>query len=117
MEPVKEKGKKAGRPAKTVRKDARITIRFSTMEYFIIKEKSVEAGVKPSVYLRHLGINGGIVPRLTEEERHFVRQLIGMANNLNQMAKTCHQEGTLSAALYFEQIRVQLETLLKKFKL
>ena len=114
METVKEKQKKPGRPVKTVRKEVRTTIRFTRSEYFIVKEKAIKAGIKPSVYLRQLGIKGGIVSRLTVEERHFVRQLIGMANNLNQLAKACHQEGVLRAMLYFENYRKELDELLKK---
>lgn len=116
METVKENQKRPGRPVKSVRKEIRTTIRFTRPEYFVIKEKAVKAGIKPSVYLRQLGINGGIISRLTAEERQFVRPLIGMANNLNQLAKACHQEGVLRAMLYFENYRKQLDEILKKLK-
>ena len=63
------------------------------------------------------GNNGHIKPRLNEEESRFVRQLIGMANNLNQVAKCCHEEGVLKAMLYFENYRNQMDDLLKKLNL
>ena len=116
METVKENQKKPGRPVKAVRKEIRTTIRFTRSEYFIVKEKAVKAGIKPSVYLRQLGVKGGVISRLTAEEREFVRQLIGMANNLNQLAKACHQEGALRAMLYFENYRKQIDEILKKLK-
>jgi len=56
------------------------------------------------------------MPRLTEEERQFVKQLIGMANNINQLTKACHQEGLLSAMLDFERYRTGIDELLKKLK-
>jgi DNA primase len=48
------------------------------------------------------------------EEREFTRKLIGMANNLNQLAKACHQEGLLQTMVYFENYRSELDEILKK---
>lgn len=116
METVRMKRKKAGRPAKAVKKEIRTCVRFTRPEYFIIKEKASKAGVKVSVYIRQIGIHATINPRLSEDEREFVRQLIGMANNLNQLAKSCHQEGALRAMVYFESYRTRLDEILKKLK-
>ena len=116
METVRVKRKKAGRPAKTIKKEIRACVRFTRPEYFIIKEKAAKAGVKVSAYIRQIGIYAAVTPRLTDEERHFVRQLIGMANNLNQLAKSCHQEGALRAMQYFESYRVTLDEIPKKLK-
>jgi len=116
METVRVKRKKVGRPAKTVKKEIRACVRFTRPEYFIIKEKAAKAGVKVSAYIRQIGIYAAVTPRLTDEERQFVRQLIGMANNLNQLAKSCHQEGALRAMQYFESYRATLDEILKKLK-
>jgi hypothetical protein len=116
METVRVKRKKAGRPAKTVKKEIRVSVRFTRPEYFTIKEKAAKAGLKPSAYIRQVGIYAIVIPRLTDEERQFARQLIGMANNLNQLAKSCHQEGALRAMMYFESYRTQLDEILKKLK-
>jgi len=116
METVRVKRKKAGRPAKAVKKEIRACVRFTRSEYFTIKEKAVKAGLKVSAYIRQVGIHATINPRLSEEERDFVRQLIGMANNFNQLAKSCHEEGALRAMLYFESYRTRLDEILKKLK-
>ena len=116
METVRVKRRKVGRPAKTVKKEIRACVRFTRPEYFIIKEKAAKAGVKVSAYIRQIGIYAAVTPRLTDEERQFVRQLIGMANNLNQLAKSCHQEGALRAMQYFESYRATLDEILKKLK-
>ncbi|MHA4811006.1 plasmid mobilization protein [Flavitalea flava] len=113
METVSKRKRKAGRPAKTIKKEVRACIRFTRPEYFIIKEKAAKAGAKTSAYIRQIAIHAAIKPRLTDEERHFVRQLIGMANNLNQLAKSCHQEGVLRAMVYFEGYRKQVDEILK----
>ena len=116
METVRVKRKKAGRPAKAVKKEIRASIRFTRPEYFTIKEKAAKAGLKASAYIRQVAIYAIIKPRLTDEERQFTRQLIGMANNLNQLAKSCHQEGALRAMLYFEGYRASMDEILKKLK-
>ena len=116
METVSMKNKKAGRPAKAVKKEVRACVRFSKAEYFIVKEKAAKAGVNASAYIRQLAIATHVKTRLTDEERHFVRQMIGMASNLNQLAKTYHKEGVLRSMMYFEKYRNQLDDLLKRLK-
>jgi hypothetical protein len=116
MKREERKKKGAGRPAKNVKKEINASVRFSSSEYFIVKEKAVECGFSISNYIRRTAIHLSIKPRLTEEDRLFVRQLVGMANNLNQMVKACHQEGLLQAMVFFESFRQQLDEILKKLK-
>ena len=114
METVKKKTKQAGRPAKIIKKEIRAAVRFSKIEHFVIRQKAAKAGMKVSAYVRQTAINGAVTPKLSEEERHFVRQLIGMSNNINQLTKNSHTEGMLKTMLYFETCRNQFEVLLKK---
>src|SRR3954467_10815399 len=87
METVQERHLKAGRPLKTIKRDIRTAVRFSKTEYFIVQTKAGKVGLKVSAYIREVAINTEIKPRLNEEERQFVRQLIGMSNNINQLGK------------------------------
>lgn len=105
---------KSGRPKKANRRDFNISIYFTENEYVTIKQNASKAGIKISYYIRQMALTGKITPRLNEEERYFVIQLIGMANNLNQLAKLGHQGGLLTVALMFEKYRSQLDELLKK---
>jgi hypothetical protein len=114
MDSVKANNKHFGRPAKSVKKDIRAAIRFSKTEYFIIRQKAAKAGIKISAYIRQSAIEGVVTNRLTEEERHFVRQLIGMSNNLNQLAHNSHIEGMLRTVFYFESFRNQIDSLLRR---
>ncbi len=116
METVEERHIKAGRPLKTIKKDIRAAVRFSRTEYFIVQTKAAKAGIKVSAYIREVAVNATIKPRLNEEERQFVRQLIGISNNLNQLAKKAHQEGLLSALQYFEAFRDEIDKLLKRIR-
>ena len=63
-----------------------------------------------------MALQGKIISRLTEEERQFVRQLIGMANNLNQLTKMGHQEGFITSVLMFEKYKNVIDELLEKLK-
>ncbi len=116
METVEERHIKAGRPPKTVKKDMRTAVRFSRTEYFIVQTKANEAGIKVSAYIREVAVNASVKPRLSEEERQFVRQLIGISNNINQLAKKAHQEGLFSALQYFETFRNDIDKLLTRIR-
>jgi hypothetical protein len=116
MEKAITKRKKGGRPEKTVKKEVRACARFSKIEYFVIREKASKAGIKISEYIRQAAIHADIKTRLSKEEREFARQLVGMANNINQLAKTCHQEGMLRTMVYFETYCKRLDEILLKLK-
>jgi hypothetical protein len=116
MKHEEKKKRSAGRPAKDVKKEINASVRFSRSEYFIVKEKAAGCGLSVSNYMRRAAIYPKIIPRLTEEEQHFARQLVGMANNLNQMAKACHQEGLLQSMAFFENYRQRLNEIIKKLK-
>ena len=116
METVNKKDKKAGRPIKTIKKEVRACVRFTKYEYFIIKEKAAQAGVKASVYIRQIAIHSKIISRLTGEQLQFVRQLVGMSANINQVAKLCHRDGLYEAMQYFENYRTAIDTILTILK-
>ena len=114
MDTLKENKRKAGRPEKAIKRERRACIRFSKVEYFVIRQKASKAGLKASAYIRQIAINGEVMRRLNDEERQFVRQLIGMSNNLNQLTKNSYKEGMLKTTLYFETYRNEIDALLKK---
>ena len=105
-----------GRPKKPVKRDIIKGIRFTKSEFFVVKQKAAKAGIGISSFIRQMAINGKIKPLLDEEERQFVRQLIGIANNLNQLTKKGHQEGFLTAVLMFEKYKNSIDELLEKLK-
>lgn len=116
METVKKKKTKGGRPKKPVRRERVTGIRLTKAEEFIVRQKAAKAGMRLSAYIREMAIRGKVKARMTEEERHFVRQLIGMSTNLNQLAQRAHREGILKAMLHFEMYRNRLDELLKNLK-
>ena len=116
METVRMKKKKGGRPTKKLKRELRITARFSKLEHYILQQKAGKAGINVSEFLRQAAITAKVIARLTEEERNIIRQLIGMANNLNQMAKVANREGMGSIRLLLESCLQQVHGLLNKLQ-
>src|SRR5688500_11884957 len=107
LETVKKNRK--GRPGKPVKRESVTGVRFTKAEYFIIKQKASKTGLGITVYIREMALKGQVTERMNEEERQFVRQLVGMSRNINQLAKKAHQEGLLTALVFFETHRNQFD--------
>ena len=116
METVRMKKKKGGRPTKSLKRELRVTARFSKLEHYILQQKAGKAGINVSEFLRQAAITCKVTARLTDEERHIIRQLIGMANNLNQMAKVANREGIGSIHLLLQSCLQQIHDLLNKLQ-
>lgn len=82
----------------------------------ILQQKASKAGLNISELIRQAAIYGKVIARQTEEERHFTRQLAGMANNFNQIAKVAHQEGMTSTHRDFELYLHLVNHLLSKLQ-
>jgi Bacterial mobilisation protein (MobC) len=114
--PKRRKKLPPGRPKKAVKKEIITGTRFSKAEHFIVQQKAGKAGLKLTEYVRTMAIKGEVKSRMSEEDRHNVRQLVGMANNLNQLTKLAHQQGMMRVMIYFEEYRNQIDGLLKALK-
>ena len=105
-----------GRPKKLVKRETITGVRFTKVEYYVVKQKASKSGIGITLYIRQMALHGKILPRMNEEERQFVRQLVGMANNLNQLTRKGHQEGMLTAVLMFDKYKNIIDELLEKMK-
>ena len=107
---------KGGRPKMPVKKESATGVRFTKSEYFIVKHKAQKAGLKISAYIRLMAINGKVMQRLNEEERQFVRHLVGISNNLNQLTKKAHQAGMQAIKINLVQYTDIIDELLLQLK-
>ncbi|MDQ2718138.1 MAG: MobC family plasmid mobilization relaxosome protein [Bacteroidota bacterium] len=107
---------KGGRPKMPVKKETVTGVRFTKSEYFIVKHKAEKSGLKISAYIRQMSINGKLMQRLNEEERQFVRHLVGISNNLNQLTKKAHQAGIHSIQINLEAYTNIINELLLQLK-
>ena len=106
-----KKHNKGGRPKKgaTEKLTYRVAVKLAAADYFRLMTRAYEAGVSSSEYMRECFRNGHVKGRLSEEHAAHVRNLCGMANNLNQLTKLSHQTG-------FYRTRLLIEGLLGKLK-
>jgi hypothetical protein len=106
---------KGGRPRAIVSRTV-TSLRLTKAERFIIKNKAHKAGIAITAYIREMAIHGKVIARLSEEEGQFVRELVGISNNLNQLAKKANTGQFLSAILEFEKYRNIIDELLEKLR-
>ena len=97
MEQTKEhkERNKGGRPKKeaTEKLKYRITVKMATEDYYLLKSKAKSAGVSASEFIRGCVTEGGVKERLSKEHAGYIRQLCGMANNFNQLARKANAGG------------------------
>lgn len=113
-QPVVKPRNKSGAPKKRVRRELIIRIRMTATERFQIDTKAKAAGMRSSSWIRAAAKSARIVPRLTAEERKIIWMLVGLANNLNQLAKLAHQRGLLTVVRDCDKILKEIEITLKQ---
>jgi hypothetical protein len=101
---------------RTLLRDKWVGVRFTLTEYETLKRKAQKAGLTLSELLRRAANNVVILERLSNEDLGHVRQLSGMATNLNQIAHKINAEGfALTAEPVFQQY-TEMQQLLTKLK-
>ena len=96
MTNVQEQDKrKGGRPPTgRVRKLSKsVTVKFSKPSYEALRLRARKANRKLAEYIRESALNGVVVSGHNAETVAIAKNLIGMANNLNQLTKLSHQRG------------------------
>ena len=93
---------KGGRPRKLAgeKKNYKVTVKMSTLEYYALKGKAKKVGVSLSEFIRNSIMTTSVVQRLTPETNAEIRKLSGMANNLNQITRKAN-------ALGYDHIRTE----------
>jgi len=93
MEQKKTLKNKGGRPRKKILRESLVGCYVTTSEKVVISAKAEQAGLKVSDYLRDCALGKKIEPGRSTEELEALRNLPGLANNLNQLTKLAHQGG------------------------
>ena len=71
----------------------RISLRLDSTEYAHLKQLSADTGLKMEPALRRLIAGAELRPRPPDELPELLRQLSGMAVNINQIAKVANARG------------------------
>jgi hypothetical protein len=90
---------KNGRPTKgaSEKKSYKVSLKMATEEYYSLKSKARSAGISLSEYLRQTVGKSEVKQRLSPEHLGYIRQLSGMANNINQIARKANAAGYVEA--------------------
>lgn len=75
----------------------RISLRLNSAEYAHLKQLSADSGLKMEPVLRQLIVGAEIKPRPPDAMPELLRQLSGMAVNINQIAKVANASGFVRA--------------------
>ena len=84
---------KGGRPAlpKARRRSKSVTVKFSKIDYETLRVRCRKTNRRLSEYIRESALQSEVVMPHTTESASLYRDLAGMANNLNQLARLSHQ--------------------------
>lgn len=109
-----KKRNKGGRPKKgTAEKlEYRVVVKLAATDYLRLLTRAHDAGVSRSEYMRECFLNGHVKGRLSEEHAAHVRNLCGMANNLNQLAHKANAAGFVTVRMECRVLVARIEELL-----
>ena len=109
-----KKRNKGGRPKKgTAEKlEYRVVVKLAATDYLRLLTRAHDAGVSRSEYMRECFLNGHVKGRLSEEHAAHVRNLCGMANNLNQLAHKANAAGFVTMRMECRVLVARIEELL-----
>ena len=91
------KKKLKGRPtvADARRLSKAVTVKFSKIDYEILRTRSRKANRRLAEYIRESALKSEVVQPHTEADMKEYRTLVGMANNLNQLTRLAHQDSII----------------------
>lgn len=114
----KPERKITGRPALGEKKKSKPhMVRFDEEQDERLSFRAELAGMTVTEYIREATLNAKISPRLSPDEQEYIRQILKIGVNFNQLLKLAHAVGMVSMAPKIERIIGQLSQLLNKIKL
>ena len=116
MKPVNKTTNKGGRHKIEKPLDFVIPARFTLQEYEELTKKTKDLKMSKSSYIRSMTLQGTVRNVFTEEEQNAKKQLIGMANNLNQLLKLANTYGVENVMIAVNSHLSEIDKILKKYK-
>lgn len=113
-----DKKKPKGRPtvADARRLSKAVTVKFSKIDYEILRTRSRKANRRLAEYIRESALQSEVVQPRTEADLKEYRTLVGMANNLNQLARLSHQEGIYYTSLQLDRLLAEISDIVRAYK-
>ncbi len=112
MEKLKQN--KGGRPNLDLPRNKQIKGSFTENDYGKILILANELGLKPGEYISQIAITGKILDTYSPKQREAVRKLIGMSNNLNQIAKVANTTGMRLMVIQIDELIQEIGQIIEK---
>ncbi len=114
----KRKIKARGRPkASSLRKLTKsVTVKFSKPDYERLLRRSRQANRTLAEYIRDSAFEAQVVAKHSTEDATTMRNLVGMANNLNQLTKLSHQMGFYRTKNVIMNLLEKLKSIMNDYK-
>ena len=112
------KSKPRGRPqvSSLKRLTKSVTVKFSKPDYEMLRHRSKNANRTLAEYIRDSAFDTRIVAKHSAEDAAIIRNLTGMANNLNQLTKLSHQTGFYRTKNAIVELLNKLKEVLSDYK-
>ena len=91
------------------------TFRLSESELQKLAEGAKAAGISESEYVRHLILHGGVDTEYIRDRQNIIRQITGVATNVNQAAKWANENKYIPQSR-IDQMCMQLGVILSLLK-
>ena len=93
-----------------------VTVKFSKPDYEKLRHRSKNANCTLAEYIRDAAFDARIVAKHSAEDAAIIRNLTGMANNLNQLTKLSHQTGFYRTKNIVMELLAKLKEVLSDYK-
>ena len=112
------KSKPRGRPQVSTLKrlTKSVTVKFTKPDYEILRHRSKNANRTLAEYIRESAFDAQIVAKHSAEDAAVIRNLTGMANNLNQLTKLSHQTGFYRTKNIVVELLEKLKSIMNDYK-
>ena len=112
------KPKPRGRPQVSTLKrlTKSVTVKFSKPDYEKLRHRSKNANRTLAEYIRDAAFDTRIVAKHSTEDAVIIRNLTGMANNLNQLTKLSHQTGFYRTKNIIMELLEKLKSIMNDYK-
>lgn len=109
---------KGGRPTlpKARRRSKSVTVRFSKIDYETLRVRCRRANRRLSEYIRESALQSEVVMPHTTENASLYRELAGMANNLNQLARLSHQTSLYHTSRKVDEALERVLAIISEYK-
>ena len=112
------KSKPRGRPQVSTLKrlTKSVTVKFSKPDYEKLRHRSKNANRTLAEYIRDAAFDARIVTKHSADDAAIIRNLTGMANNLNQLTKLSHQTGFYRTKNIVMEVLEKLKSIMSDYK-